>query len=76
MLLVKLPIPVPSVVLELLIIGFAVVAQHTPFAVTGPPPSADIFPPEIAVVKPVEETAVVETVGTIIELVVKVRSSP
>jgi hypothetical protein len=75
-LLVKLPDPDPSMVLELLIIGFGVVAQHTPFAVTGPPPSVDIFPPETAVDKPIEETAVVETVGTTIELVVNVRSTP
>jgi hypothetical protein len=63
-------------VLESLINGFAVVAQHTPLAETLPPPSSVIFPPETAVVKPIEETAVVETVGTTIDPVVNERSFP
>jgi hypothetical protein len=46
----KLPIPVPSVVKELLIVGIAVVAQQTPFAVMAALPSAVIFPPDTAVV--------------------------
>ena len=44
------PVPVPSVVLELLVVGFAVVDQQAPLTVTVPPPSAVIFPPEVAVV--------------------------
>ena len=33
---------------ELLVVGFAVVAQQIPLAVTDPLPSAVIFPPETA----------------------------
>jgi hypothetical protein len=49
-LLVKDPVPVPSdvfVVSE--IVGLVVVAQTTPLAVMGLPPSAEIFPPLVAV---------------------------
>ena len=55
----KFPVPVPFVVLELLIFGFAVVAQQTPLTMTTPPPSAVIFPPETADVKVIEVAAVV-----------------
>ena len=50
--LVKLPVPVPSDVWEPPTVGFEVVLQHTPRAVTVAPPSFDIKPPlvtEIAV---------------------------
>ena len=60
----KLPVPVPSVVLESLMVGFAVVAQQTPLAVIAPPPSAVILPPETAVVKVIKVAAVVVRVGT------------
>jgi hypothetical protein len=63
MLLVKLPVPEASVVLLLAVVGFAVVAQHTPLAVTAPPPSAVIFPPDTAVVEVTEVIAVVESVA-------------
>jgi hypothetical protein len=67
MALVKTPVPVPSVVVFVApITGFAVVAQQTPLAVTAPPPSAVIFPPEIAVVNVIPETVVVVRVATII----------
>ena len=36
--LVKEPVPVPSVVFEFNIVGFDVVAQQIPFAVTADPP--------------------------------------
>jgi hypothetical protein len=62
-LLTKFPLPVPSLVVKLLIVGVAVVAQQTPLAVTAPPPLAVIFPPETAVVNPIEVTAVVVKVG-------------
>jgi hypothetical protein len=75
-LLVKLPLPVPSVVKELVIVGVVVVAQQTPLAVTAPPPSADIFPPETAVVKVTEERAVVVRVASTIGVVVNVTSVP
>jgi hypothetical protein len=71
-LLVKLPVPVPLVVLEFAIVGSAVVAQQTPLAVTAPPPSAVIFPPEVAVVIKTAEAAVVVRVGTATGVVVKV----
>jgi hypothetical protein len=75
-LLVKLPVPVPSVVLESLIVGFSVVAQQVPFAVIAPPPSDVIFPPETAVVKVIEVGVVVVRVATPIWLVMNETSSP
>ena len=49
-LLVKDPVPVPSdVFVEREIVGLVVVAQTTPLAVMGLPPSAVIFPPLVAV---------------------------
>ena len=66
-LLVKTPVPVPSVVVFVApITGFAVVAQQIPLAVTAPPPSAVIFPPEIAVVNVIPVTVVVLRVATTI----------
>jgi hypothetical protein len=77
MLLVKAPVPVPLVVVFVApITGFAVVAQQTPLAVTAPPPSAVIFPPEIAVVKVSPLIASVVRVGTTIGLVVNGTSAP
>ena len=77
MALVKIPVPVPSVVVfKAPMTGFAVVAQHTPLAVTVPPPSAVTFPPEAAVVKVIAVIAVVVTVGTAIAVVVNGTSSP
>jgi len=61
--LVNVPVPVPSVVLLELIVGFEVVAQQTPLAVTGASPFAVTFPPEEAVVTVIAEGAVVVTVG-------------
>ena len=72
----KTPVPVPSVVLELVIVGFAVVAQHVPLAVTAPPPSTVIFPPAVAVVNVIAVAAVVVSVGTTIEVVVNETSFP
>jgi hypothetical protein len=77
MALVKTPVPVPSVVVFVApITGFAVVAQQTPLAVTVPPPSAVIFPPEAAAVNVIPVTSVVVRVGTTIAVVVKVTSAP
>jgi hypothetical protein len=77
MLLVKAPIPVPlDVVLVAPTTGFAVVPQQTPLAVTAPPPSAVIFPPEMAVVKVSPVIASVVRVGTTIGLVVNGTSAP
>ena len=44
----KLPDPVPWLVLLVLIVGLVTVPQQTPLAVTGLPPSVEIFPPDTA----------------------------
>lgn len=69
--LVKVPVPVPSVVLLPAVVGVEVVAQQTPQAVTVAPPSLEITPPEEAVVAVTLEIAVVVTVG-IVAMVVTV----
>jgi len=73
--LVKLPVPVPFVVLMLLVVGLADVLQQTPLAVIVAPPSEVTFPPLVAVDVVTADIAVVVTVGAIVE-VVKVLSSP
>jgi hypothetical protein len=65
MLLVKLPVPVPSAVFELVIVGVAAVPQQTPLAVTLAPPSEVTFPPAVAVLVVIAEAAVVVNVGTL-----------
>jgi hypothetical protein len=47
-LLVKVPLPEASDVLEPAIVGAVVVAQQTPLAVTASPPSFVITPPLVA----------------------------
>jgi len=59
-LLVKLPLPEPSVVLLFDVVGFAVVAQQTPLEITTPPPPGEITPPLLAEVFVIEVTVVVE----------------
>ena len=45
----KVPIPVPSVVLLSEVVGVALAElQQTPLAVTGSPPSEETVPPELA----------------------------
>jgi hypothetical protein len=63
MMLVKLPVPVPSEVLESAVVGAGFVLQHTPREVTAEPPSELIFPPDTAVVAVISVTALNETVG-------------
>ena len=75
MALVKIPVPVPSVVLLFAVVGVGVVPQQTPRTVIVPPPSAVTFPPEEAAVKVTEVIAVVDSVGRL-ALVVKVISFP
>ena len=41
----KVPMPVPSLVLLLAMVGLLVVDQHTPRAVTEAPPSYEMVPP-------------------------------
>ena len=70
-LLVKLPVPVPSDVLVLnAVVAPEVVLQQTPRAVTAEPPSVVIFPPETAVVELIEEIAVVVNAGMVASAVV------
>lgn len=57
--LVNVPVPVPSVVLLLAIVGLEVVLQQTPRAVTEAPPSAPTVPPLVAVVAVRSVTATV-----------------
>ena len=51
----------PSIVLVLnAMVGFELVLQHTPLKYTDTPPSARIFPPQVADIIPI---AVIEIVG-------------
>jgi hypothetical protein len=75
-LLEKLPVPVPSLVKLLLMVGFEVVAQQTPLAVIDPPPSDVIFPPDTAVAGVIEVIVLVDIVATTIGLVLKETSLP
>jgi hypothetical protein len=62
--LVKVPVPVPLLVLvERATVGFALVLHTTPRAVTDTPPFAVTFPPLDAPVPVMEPTVVVVTVG-------------
>ena len=63
-LLVKGPVPVPSVVWASNRVGLTDVLQQTPRAVTGVPPSLVTFPPLEAVVAVMEDAATVVTVGS------------
>jgi hypothetical protein len=74
MLLVKVPVPDPSVVWLSEMVGFAEVLQQTPLWVIEAPPSLIPVPPELAVVEVMLEAAVVVTVGA--SRVVNDRSSP
>ena len=75
-LLLKVPVPVPSEVLLLLIVGAVEVFQHTPRAVTADPPSEDMLPPAVAVVIAMADAEVVVSVGTANAVVVNVTSLP
>ena len=72
MLLVKTPVPVPSVVLLSKVVGSADVLQQTPLKVTEAPPSSVIFPPLEAVVEVMAEGLVVLSVGVVGNVVVVV----
>lgn len=68
MLLVKLPVPLPSVVWLLLTVGLWLVLQQTPLAVTVAFPSLVTLPPHMAVLDVVLLTVDVVTVGKVVEL--------
>ena len=61
---IKLPVPVPSLVCESAMVGFASVLQHTPLSATLCPPSSVMFPPETTDEPVIEETRVVVMVGS------------
>jgi hypothetical protein len=63
MALVNIPVPLPSVLWLPDTVGFAVVLQHTPRAVTVAPPSELILPPPDAVAVLIDVTTEVEMVG-------------
>jgi hypothetical protein len=67
MLLVKVPVPDPSVVWLSAVVGLGSVLQHTPRDVTVAPPSSATFPPESAVVEVMLVGAVVVTAGAVVD---------
>ena len=72
--LVNIPVPVPLVVLvDKAMVGFAVILQQTPRAVTAAPPSATTLPPPDAVVMVIDDKDVVVTVGNAVEVLVVVK---
>jgi hypothetical protein len=62
--LVKLPEPVPSVVLLSDVVGFWLLLQHTPREVIVAPPSLVIFPPLLAEVEVTDVGSVVVKTGS------------
>jgi hypothetical protein len=63
-------VPVPSVVFVVrAIVGFGVVPQTIPLAVTADPPSDDMFPPLVAVVDAMELAAVVAASVGVVKVV-------
>jgi hypothetical protein len=75
-LLLKLPVPVPSEVLLLAVVGPETVFQHTPLAVTVEVPAEETLPPQVAVVCVMLLTSEVFTTGADKAGVVNVFSSP
>ena len=63
MVLTNAPVPDPSAVHVPPTTGLAVVAQHTPLALTAAPPSAVTVPPEVAPEEVIPVIAAVVTVG-------------
>ena len=73
MLLTNIPVPLPSdVLVERAVVGFAVVLQQTPRAVTLAPPSAVTLPPPLAVVMVMADKDAVVTVGSAVDVLVVV----
>ena len=77
-LLIKLPVPVPSDVWGLnATVAPEEVLQQTPRTATAEPPSVDIFPPDTAVELVIEEIAADVRVGIVASgVVVNVNSCP
>ena len=75
--LVNEPVPDPSIVLLLLVVGLEVVVlQQTPRTVTEPPPSFVIFPPDSALDIVIEDAELVLIVGNIMVEVLKLTCGP
>jgi len=72
----KEPDPVPLVVLLFAVVGFVVVAQQTPRAVTNAPPFDVTLPPVVAPVDVTSVAAVVVSTGTTAAAVVNVTWGP
>ena len=68
-LLVKVPLPVPSEVCDPVTTGPDAVLQQTPRAVTAAPPFEVIFPPETAVVRVGDVTVAVVNAGVVGDVV-------
>lgn len=68
MALVKLPVPDPSVLLLLAVVGSCEVLQQIPLADTDEPPSKETFPPPDAAVVLMEDIDRVVSVGTTAEV--------
>ncbi len=62
----KPPVPEPSVVQVPVTEGFSRRLRQTPRAVTGAPPSENIYPPPVAVVAVISITSQVATSGSLI----------
>ena len=62
--LINVPVPEPSLVKLLEIVGLAVVAQHTPRTVTADPPCELMVPPDVAVAAVMAVAAVVVSVAS------------
>jgi len=67
--LVKTPVPVPSLVVLLAVVGFWAVPYATPLDVTEAPPPDVTLPPVVAPVDVIPVTDVVVTVGNTAEVV-------
>jgi hypothetical protein len=74
--LVNAPVPEPSLVQVLAVVGLAEALQQTPRAVTDAPPSEVTSPPPAAVVCVIDVIAAVDTVGKAKFKVVKATSAP
>ena len=80
--LVKLPVPVPSIVLLFDVEGGWLVLQQTPRDVTVEPPSADTIPPADADEAVIFVTTETDTIGIVLivpcfeQLKIKIQSNP
>ena len=62
-LLANEPVPLPSIVLKLAIVGFGLVLQHTPRTEIGESPSLDMLPPVEKDVPVMEVASIVVRLG-------------